>query len=142
MSSRLLGFSCLVATSVLLNGLWCSVSFAKNKSRTKSEAVSATVTPPYEAETRLIAIYKLIGAGQARDALPLAAELTKNFPTFQLGHLVYGDLLNMQTKPLVKLGELPANLNKTAHAVAWAELREESLQRVKALQDRPAPGTI
>ena len=142
MSSRLLGFSCLVATSVLLNGLWCSVSFAKNKSRTKSEAVSATVAPPYEAETRLIAIYKLIGAGQAREALPLAAELTKNFPTFQLGHLVYGDLLNMQTKPVAKLGELPASLNKTANAVAWAELREESLQRVKALQDRPAPGTI
>jgi L,D-transpeptidase YnhG len=142
MSSRLLGLSSLVATSILLSGFWCGVSFAKNKSRTKSEAVSATVAPPYEAETRLIAIYKLIGVGQAREALPLAAELTKNFPTFQLGHLIYGDLLTMQTKPLSKLGELPASLNKATNAAAWAELREESLQRVKALQDRPTPGTI
>ena len=140
MSPRFLGFIGLVAVSVLANGLWHGLSHSKSKSRA-SHASSLGGTS-YEAETRLIAIYKLIGSGNAREALPLAADLTKSFPTFQLGHLIYGDLLNMQIKPTAKLGELPVNLNKTANVIAWADLREESLQRVKALQDRPIAGTI
>jgi L,D-transpeptidase YnhG len=140
MSPRFLGFLGLVAVSVLANGLWHGLSHSKSKSRA-SHASSLGGTS-YEAETRLIAIYKLIGSGNAREALPLAADLTKSFPTFQLGHLIYGDLLNMQIKPTAKLGELPVNLNKTANVIAWADLREESLQRVKALQDRPIAGTI
>ena len=139
MSLRFFGLTGLVAASIVSSGFWHHVSYAKNKARDKT---STAANAPYEAETRLIAIYKLIGAGQAREALPLAAQLTKNFPTFQLGHLVYGDLLNMQIKPIAKLGELPPSLNKTTNVAALAELREESMQRVKGLQDRPLAGTI
>ncbi len=139
MSLRFFGLTSLVAASIVGSSFWHHTSYAKNKTR---ERVPTPASAPYEAETRLIAIYKLIGAGQAREALPLAAQLTKNFPTFQLGHLVYGDLLNMQIKPVAKLGELPANLNKTSNVAALAELREESMQRVKGLQDRPIAGTV
>ena len=139
MSLRFFGLTSLVAASIVSSGFWHQTSYAKNKTRDKA---SAAASAPYEAETRLIAIYKLIGSGQAREALPLAAQLTKNFPTFQLGHLVYGDLLNMQIKPVAKLGELPASLNKATNAAALADLREESVQRVKGLQDRPLAGTI
>ena len=139
MSLRFFGLTSLVAASIVGSSFWHHTSYAKNQTREKA---STTVNTHYEAETRLIAIYKLIGSGQAREALPLAAQLTKNFPTFQLGHLVYGDLLNMQIKPIAKLGELPANLNKTSNVAALAELREESVQRVKGLQDRPLAGTI
>jgi len=143
MSSRFFfSFTHLVIASTLVGTLWHSACHAKSKGRPQpKETSTSTMQAPYEAETRLIAIYKMIGAGQAREALPLATELTRDFPTFQLGHLVYGDLLSMQTKPVTKLGELPSHLQKTATAAPLAELREESLQRIKALQERPAMGT-
>ena len=140
MSLRTLGLTGIVAALIASGSFWHSASYAKEK-RSKAAASSSAVAT-FEAESRLIAIYKLIGAGQARDALPLAAQLTKSFPNFQLGHLVYGDLLNMQIKPTGKIGELPATLNKAPNQTALAELREESAQRVKGLQDRPTPGTF
>lgn len=97
----------------------------------------------YEAESRLIEIYKLVGASKAKEALALASKLTTDFPHFQLGQLVYGDLLLLQTKPIQILGELPAALTKSAaNTTALADLREESTQRVRALRERPPIGTL
>lgn len=145
MSLRIFGLTSIVAGLLVVASLEPTNGHAKQK-RTK-EATSEAQAPSaqlasFEPESRLIAIYKLIGAGEARAALPLAAQLIKSFPNFQLGHLVYGDLLNMQIKPTSKLGDLPANLNKPLNVAALADLREESAQRVKALQDRPAAGTV
>jgi lipoprotein-anchoring transpeptidase ErfK/SrfK len=119
----------------------CSASYGKEQKATKV-APTASVNARYEAEARLISIYKLIGAGQAREALPLAEQLTKHFPNFQLGHLVYGDLLRLQTRPINTLGDLPAGMTKPTNLAALAELREESLQRIKALQDPPPLGSV
>ncbi len=141
MSPRTLGLTGFIAVLIVSGSLWYSASYAKQKRTKTPPAVNAT-SAKFGPESHLIAIYKLIGSGQAREALPLAAQLTKNFPTFQLGHLVYGDLLNMQIKPSAKASELPNNLNKATNVAALAELREESMQRVKGLQDRPLPGTI
>jgi L,D-transpeptidase YnhG len=133
MSARFLGLATVLAAFFLLS----SGSYAKaTKTARPAPAVS------YEAEARLISIYKLIGTGQARAALPLAEQLTKNFPTFQLGHLVYGDLLKLQTGTIQVLGDLPASMNKASNLSVLAELREESIQRVKALQEPPPAGTI
>ncbi|MDI9334315.1 MAG: L,D-transpeptidase family protein [Cytophagales bacterium] len=99
-------------------------------------------TAGYEAEARLISIYKLISDGQARAALPLAERLTKDFPTFQLGHLVYGDLLNLKKQAIKTLGDLPSDMHRPAQLAALADLREESSQRLKALQDPPPYGYI
>ncbi|MES2362300.1 MAG: L,D-transpeptidase family protein [Pseudomonadota bacterium] len=94
-----------------------------------------------EAEARLIDIYKLIGQARTRDALAKAENLVTDHPNFQLAQLVYGDLLAAQLRPLRMLGDVPSATAKTA-GPALAELREESLQRLKALRDRPAAGTI
>lgn len=105
----------------------------------KVESKSVT----YEPESRLIEIYKLIGSSKSKEALALANRLTTDFPNFQLGQLVYGDLLLLQTKPVQQLGELPTSLAKSAtNLTALADLREESAQRLKALRERPPAGTI
>jgi lipoprotein-anchoring transpeptidase ErfK/SrfK len=157
MSFRFLGLVGLLATSLFIG----NPSFAQTAKKAKAAKVAkvsktakatnaahaaklAARTPvqKFEAEARLIQIYKLIGTGQARAALPLAEQLTKAFPTFQLGHLVYGDLLKLQTKQVTVLGDLPNGMSKPAELAALAELREESLQRVRALQEPPPAGNI
>jgi L,D-transpeptidase YnhG len=145
-------FLCLIG--LLVGSLFVSSpSFAKPDKKAKAAKVakssSAKATKlarapiqSFEAEARLIQVYKLIGAGRAREALPLAEQLTKAFPTFHLGHLVYGDLLKLQTKPITALGDLPSGMSKLGELAALAELREESAQRVKALQEPPPAGTL
>ncbi|MDZ4328789.1 MAG: L,D-transpeptidase family protein [Pseudomonas sp.] len=95
-----------------------------------------------EAETRLIEIYRLIGQARAREALPKAESLVKDHPNFQLAQLVYGDLLVAQTRAVRALGDIPEATSKAAAPKLLAELRQESLLRLKALQERPAPGTV
>ncbi|WP_421955805.1 L,D-transpeptidase family protein [Polaromonas sp.] len=94
-----------------------------------------------EAEARLIDIYKLIGQARTRDALAKAEGLVKDHPNFQLAQLVYGDLLAAQIRPVRMVGDVPDTTARAA-GPALAELRDESLLRLKALRDRPAPGTI
>jgi len=93
------------------------------------------------AEARLIEIYKLIGQAHNREALAKADRLVEEFPHFQLAQLVHGDLLAAQIRPLKTFGDVPEALSVGA-APALAELREESQRRVRALRERPAPGTV
>ena len=94
-----------------------------------------------ETEARLIDIYRLIGQGSMRDALLNAESLVNDHPNFQLAQLVYGDLLAGRTRPVRKLGDVP-DTTAQAGAVQLAELRQESLLRLQALRERPAPGMI
>ncbi len=94
-----------------------------------------------EAEARLIEIYKLAGQAKSRDALAQAERLVNDHPNFQLAQLVYGDLLAAQSRPVRTLGDVPGN-TAAANATILADLRQESLLRLKALRERPAPGTI
>lgn len=91
------------------------------------------------AEARLIAIYKLIGQARNREALANATRLVEDYPNFQLAQLVYGDLLTARVRPIKVFGDVPQELALSANL---AELREESLRRVRALRERPAPGTV
>jgi L,D-transpeptidase YnhG len=93
------------------------------------------------AEARLIEIYNLIGQGAGKDAFLKAEQLTTDLPNFQLAQLVYGDLLVARTRPVSTLGDVPAAMAKEG-SNTLKELREESLKRVKALKERPVPGTI
>ncbi|MDO9357687.1 MAG: L,D-transpeptidase family protein [Polaromonas sp.] len=94
-----------------------------------------------EAEARLIEIYKLAGQAKSREALSKAERLVNDHPNFQLAQLVYGDLLAAQARPLRTLGDVSDGLPKTS-ASMLGDLRQESLLRLKALRERPAPGTI
>jgi hypothetical protein len=94
-----------------------------------------------EAEARLIDIYRLVGQGQVREALGRAEALVADHPNFQLAQLVYGDLLAARSRPVRAIGDVPEAVRPNS-AQMLADLREESLLRIRALRERPIPGTI
>ncbi|MBK0392957.1 L,D-transpeptidase family protein [Ramlibacter sp. CrO1] len=94
-----------------------------------------------ETEARLIEVYRLIGAGNGRQALARAEALVKDHPTFGLAQLVYGDLLMAQVRPLRQPGDMPDGIAANG-AQALAELREESQLRIRALRERPPAGAV
>ncbi len=94
-----------------------------------------------QAEARLIEIYRLIGLAQPREALAKAESLVGDHPNFQLAQLVYGDLLAGRSRPVRTFGDVPDTTAKAAGTML-AELRQESDLRLRALRERPVPGTI
>lgn len=103
-----------------------------------------------QAEAKLLRIYQLIGKGQNRQALIESELLLKAQPNFQLAQLVHGDLLSSFVRPVNTPGDLPKSLSlatasasvNPATSNALNELREESLQRLKALRERPPANTV
>jgi murein L,D-transpeptidase YafK len=107
-----------------------------------------------QAEAKLLRIYQLIGKGQNRQALAESELLLKAQPNFQLAQLVHGDLLSSFVRPVNGLGDLPKSTqlavsttaapqtNSPTAAATLKELREESLQRLKALRERPPANTL
>jgi L,D-transpeptidase YnhG len=118
------------------------------RAEASAKATARATAPPQreprdgEAEARLIDIYKLIGQAKPREALRKAESLVKDHPNFQLAQLVYGDLLAGFTRPLRAPGDVPEITASKAAAPLLAELRQESLLRLRALRERPAPGTV
>lgn len=104
-----------------------------------SSLMAAPQSP--EAEARLMAIYRLVGLARTREALDKAQGLVRDHPNFQLAQLVYGDLLSSQSRPVRAFGDVP-DTTALAAAPALADLREESRMRVKALRERPPPGSV
>ncbi|MGQ0711122.1 MAG: L,D-transpeptidase family protein [Rhodoferax sp.] len=94
------------------------------------------------AEARLIEIYKLIGAEKPRQALEQALRLVRDYPHFQLAHLVLGDLLSAQSRPLQGLGDVPGTDIPNGAASTLADLRLESARRMAALREAPPPGLV
>ena len=103
-----------------------------------------------QAEAKLLHIYQLIGKGQNRLALAESELLLKAQPNFQLAQLVHGDLLSSFVRPVNSQGDLPKSMpiassatsTNSATSAALNELREESLQRLKALRERPPANTV
>lgn len=118
-------------------------TFAVANSRTMppKAGLTAAAKREGEGEARLIEIYKLIGDGQTSHALTKAEALVNSHPNFQLAQLVYGDLLSFRTRPVRMPGDVPDATARLA-APNLADLREETAMRLKALRERPAPGTI
>ena len=85
----------------------------------------------------LIEVYKDLGNRHLRDALAKADALATAYPTFQLGHLIRGDLLLMQTQAVEKLGAVEG-----AAPEALADLRQEAMARIRALTERPDPSRV
>jgi len=94
-----------------------------------------------QAEARLIDIYQLISQGLAREALAKADALVRDHPNFHLAHLVHGDLLSLQARPVNQLGDVP-DTKALAAAEQLKTLREESRRRLQALMERPPAGSI
>jgi L,D-transpeptidase YnhG len=138
--------SLISALAICLLALWLSPAQAQaNKPHNKKAVASAKAKKHaangLQAEARLLQIYQLIGQGKSREALQLADKLVVDHPNFALAQLVRGDLLMAQTQPLRALGDVPEATVRAAPGVL-TELREESLLRIRALRERPAPGLV
>jgi L,D-transpeptidase YnhG len=120
--------------------LWHTPALARNKP-TERPKTAADHRPDGQAETWLIEIYRLIGSGQTQKALQRAGQLVQVFPNFQLGQLVYGDLLATRVRPVTRMGDVPDTLAR-ANTQQLQDLREESQLRIKALTERPPVGSI
>ncbi len=116
-----------------------AIAAPSSSRRTRADA-AGDAQKDGEAEARLIAVYRLIGQGDGAGALAEAEKLARDYPTFQLGQLVYGDLLALRVRPVRMLGDIPDDSSRDAPALA--ALRHESAMRLKALRERPPAGTV
>ncbi len=144
-----LGLLCaglLSATDSRGLGWWSSASaaqrpsLASNALRLADDAVSLPVRDPApalqgSAESRLIAIYRLVGERRLDDALAASSALVQSQPNFRLAQLLHADLLAAHAAPLPAWGG-------STTAAGLAPLRDEALQRLAALRERPPAGTV
>jgi lipoprotein-anchoring transpeptidase ErfK/SrfK len=91
-------------------------------------------------ESRLINIYRAIGQQQTDIALDAAAALTHDVPSFRLAQLVYADLLSERSGKTAGFGA--AGAGNPAVAAEIDELRDEAVQRIHALQERPPANQV
>ncbi len=133
-------FLCLLFAAAVLVA---PTSFAaqRDRERTVGRApITVDLRKDGDAEVRLIDIYRLVGTGEAGKALAAAERLVADYPQFQLGQLVYGDLLALRVRPVRMLGDLPDADQRDAAALD--ALRLESAMRLKALRERPPSGSV
>lgn len=140
-------FSCFrmpLAVSVIAVMLSASMNAAfAGKATYALEVPAVPSAPPGDslAESRLLEVYRLMAVGRSREALEMAGKVVNDHPNFQLGQLVYGDLLAARIRPVKALGDVPPEMASLG-ASALDELRAESRQRVQAQNTPPRPGTI
>jgi murein L,D-transpeptidase YafK len=126
----------LGVTFLLASVSWTVPSAALAKSQALRPADRAVRAGQADADTMLIDVYKALAANDLRQALARAEILVAAYPTFRLGHLIHGDLLMMQTRPVNRLGAVNGPEEQLAN------LRDEALVRLKSLKERPDPDLI
>lgn len=133
----------LLALCCVALAAWAATPAQAKPARKKAAAAAPMrqLVRDGEAEARLLEVYRLIGQADSRQALAKAQSLVEDHPNFQLAQLVYGDLLSAQTRPLRAVGDVPEGAARTG-AQLLGELREESALRIRALRERPVPGTV
>lgn len=114
---------------------------ATKKAAEKAPAAAASADVAGLAEARLIETYKLIGNGRHKEALEQAMRLVRDYPNFQLAHLVYGDLLASRVRPVQVVGDVP-DVPAGAAASTLNDLRLESARRIAALREPPPAGLV
>lgn len=136
----------LVTTSALANtnkkvDKKAILKTASKKAPEKASAPAATTNSAGQAEARLIDVYKLIGSGHHKEALEQATRLVREYPNFQLAHLVYGDLLASRARAVQTVGDVP-DVPAGAAANTLSDLRLESARRIAALREPPPAGLV
>jgi len=135
----------LLATPALAQGN--GKNKGKNKARRAASPAPAAAMAPLrdgQAEERLLQVFQLTSEGRAREALASAERLVRDYPNFQLAQLALGDLLSARTRPLQRLGDVPAPTatSTPSGTVVLEELRTESRQRVVAQRARPSESSV
>lgn len=85
----------------------------------------------------LIEVYKDLAANRLRDAMSKADVLVQAYPNFHLGHLIRGDLLLMQTRPVTSFGAAAGGSPDKLK-----DLQLEAMARLKSLRERPDPDLV
>ncbi|MFM2058980.1 MAG: hypothetical protein RLY71_3365 [Pseudomonadota bacterium] len=134
---------CLALLFVTLQSRAAARSSGSSKDSTSATASprSAAAPGPAAPEARLIEIYRLIGAGNSREALAKAETLVNEVPNFQLAQLVYGDLLMSQSAPIEGFGSAAATSGSPGAAMV-GQLQQEAQKRLHALTTKPPAGTV
>jgi murein L,D-transpeptidase YafK len=114
-----------------VRALACALLFAW------SPLAPAAPSRAMDPDQMLIEVYKDLGARHLRDALAKADKLVATYPNFQLGHLLRGDLLMMQTHEVDRFGAVDG-----AAPQALSDLRQEAIARMRALLERPDPAKV
>jgi lipoprotein-anchoring transpeptidase ErfK/SrfK len=133
----------LLCLALLCSTAWSAVhaSTKTGSKKSRQAAPAVKVAKDGVAEAHLIEIYRLIGKSDTREALTKAEQLVKDYPNFQLAHLVYGDLLSSRMRAIKSFGDVPASqLSNNDNALQ--ELRFESALRLKAQHERPPAGSV
>jgi murein L,D-transpeptidase YafK len=127
---------CFLITALML----AHVASPARPDTARGKAAPRAALPPVSSkgspEARLLEVYRLIGASDARQALAKAEALTRDVPNFQLAQLVYADLLMARHKPLGALGDAPTGMAGPA-AEQLQQLRREAAVRLSSLTERP-----
>jgi lipoprotein-anchoring transpeptidase ErfK/SrfK len=93
-------------------------------------------------ESRLIGIYRAIGQRQTDVAIDAAAALTHDVPSFRLAQLVYADLLSARIGNAAGLVAAAGSAADPAVTAELGDLRDEAVQRLHALQERPPANQV
>lgn len=133
--------------ALLLLGLGLGSAWAARKRHRQvadnppTQPSTVLISPDAAPEERLIDIYRLIGEERLADALAAAEALTHDHPHFPLGQQVYADLLLATQGHLAGFAQPSADAG-VARPTNAAALRQEALQRLLALHERPPKGSI
>ena len=141
MTQQLRQLGVLLLALVLSMALFATAQAARKEKKPAPPAAEATTEDSLALEAELIEIYKLLGQADHKGALSKAETLVKQHPNFQLGQLLYGDLLATRVRPVKVLGEF-APASSTETKVQVQDLREESDKRIDAIRDRPKSGLV
>ena len=152
-STELHGIPALHATPQAMSGasVAATIRLADDPPAGHAEApypASASTLPPGSPlvgafkgspESRLINIYRAIGEQKTDVAIDAAASLTHDVPSFRLAQLVYADLLSARMGGSPRFGAPPDAATGSSPEVRaeLGELRDEAVQRLQALQERP-----
>lgn len=129
-----IGFSCLFCIALSAPALAQGARAAEP--RQPALVAPADGAAQADAEVMLIEVYKELGANNLRAALEKADRLVEAYPTFRLGHLIRGDLLMLQTRPIKGMGPTDGPKDKLD------SLRAEASVRLRFLRERPNPDLV
>ena len=110
------------------------------KQASTAKKVPATGDSVGSAESRLFAVYEHMRLGERARALALAESLSNDYPNFQLGQLLYADLLAVSSNKPINLSTLSPKTGTVSTNLKV--LLEESRLRLQAITEVPAPGLL
>ncbi|RJG01741.1 hypothetical protein D3878_09230 [Noviherbaspirillum sedimenti] len=125
--ARMLALSCAFLFTA---GHWLASAPALAQARPAQVASAGKAKP--DPEALLLEVYKDLGANRLRQAQAKADALVEAYPTFRLGQLIRGDLLQLHTRPISTLGAAP-----NAPEDKLKSLRDEARARLKWLKEKP-----